>query len=154
MTTNTTPSQAASIDKPEFIKLLDDYAHDATMGYEEAYARILSYIEPKILQAREEATGRLAIAFEKMLCAAIGRDWSAAGISASSLVNDLRNRTIAAESRLAEIQRGLHGLERYGFDGKFGGDFGGDPLGPFVKIDEVRALLQPPSQSDTNGLPG
>lgn len=129
--------QAASIDTPEFRQLLKDYSF---YGIERGTPPLIAHIDAKLAQAREEATGMLAIAFEKMLCAAIGRDWSDAGISASSLVDDLRNRTIAAESRLAEIQRGVEGLN-------------GRPDN-WVYRPEVLALLQPQGQANTSGLPG
>lgn len=135
---NTTNSQAASIYTYEFQQLAANYgmAWTGTKESEQRHLKALvAHIDAKLAQAREEG-------FEEGLKAP----------DTAYLV--IAERAKKAESRLAEIQRGVHGLDRYGFDGKFGGDFGGDPLGPFVKIDEVRALLQPPSQSDTNGLPG
>ena len=61
----------------------------------------------------------------------------------------LAERAIVAESRVAEIQRGVEGLLQYIADH----DWGGIPE-PVTRIDELRALLQPQGQaSDTSGLP-
>lgn len=197
MTTNTTPSQAASF-RSELLRILRNmYLRLELDAIDDEIYSVLGMIDAKLAQAREEAAldreVHLMNSHMELMNAASAKhriekaeaalheqkfcteEWKhLAGMAAKS---SLKNSQLAkkaeadagmwaqryadavaaggkAESRLAEIQRGVHGLERYGFDGKFGGDFGGDPLGPFVKIDEVRALLQPPSQSDTSGLPG
>lgn len=64
-------------------------------------------------------------------------------------------RAVAAESSLAFIRQTVCVLQRYGFDGTFGGDFGKQPHGCYIEVDSVLALLQPQNQeSDTSGLPG
>lgn len=44
-------------------------------------------------------------------------------------------------------------LQRYGFDGSFGGDFGAQPQGPYVKLDDVRALLAAQPVAQVNDKP-
>lgn len=165
MTTNTTNNQAASIDKPEFIKLLDDYAHDATMGYEEAYNRILSYIEPKIAQAREEAAldreaHLMSSHMELMDAASAKHRIEKAEADAAMWAQRYADAVDAgsrAESRLAEIQRGVEGLTRWRITGDYIGDpveFITHPEGELVYLKYILALLQPEGQADTSGLPG
>lgn len=139
MTTNTTNSQAASIaDDQEFFRLRLCWLAAVNEGNEEdadiAHYALCELIDAKLAQAREE--GRLD-AIDQV------RHFKA-----------IHDSAIAAEARLAEIQRGVEGLQRYGFDGTFGGDFGKHSLGCYVKVDAVLALLQPQGQADTSGLPG
>lgn len=59
-------------------------------------------------------------------------------------------RTIAAESRLAEIQRGVDGLTRWRITGDYIGDpveFITHPEGELVYLKYVLALLQPQGQA-------
>lgn len=146
MTTNTTNSQAASIDTPEFRQLLKDYSF---YGIERGTPPLIAHIDAKLAQAREEG-----IQFErKRLVQTIG---NANDLSSECLKqrDEANARATAAESRLAEIRRGVEGLQRYGFDGTFGGCFGKNSLGCYVKANAVLALLQPQGQADTSGLPG
>lgn len=60
-------------------------------------------------------------------------------------------RAEKAESRLAEIQRGVEGLTRYG---KGWGGTDQDDEGTFIDRAATLALFQPQGQADTSGLPG
>lgn len=141
LTTNTTNSQAESIDTPEFHELLWDYSYsvsDFGASYsKDERAALIAHIDAKLAQAEARAT-----AAESRAEKAEQYTQVALGIKDS------------LEARLAEIQRGVEGLQRYGFDGTFSGDFGKNSLGCYVKADAVFALLQPQGQADTSGLPG
>lgn len=164
MTTNTTSSAsqapAVSIDSEEFRNLLIAarfYGDDPT-HYTEGKDALVAYIDAKLAQAREEAIGVLAIAFEKMLCSAVGHDWSPSGISASSLVEELRSlaekanyRATAAEAKLEELQMEVETMlndavffmstiELHALDG--------------VALGERLKELLYQSQADESGLPG
>lgn len=155
MTTNTTNSQAASIDTPDFQALMNKMmgrlrTADLT-GYNldvkawgDAMNEVVAHIDAKLAQAREEG-----ILFErKRLVQTIG---NANDLSSECLKqrDEANARAIAAESRLAEIQRGVEGLLQYIADH----DWGGIPE-PVPQIDALRALLQPQGQADTSGLSG
>lgn len=162
-TTPSTASQApaVSIDTPEFRELLKKYHRSTTWD-----TKLIAHIDAKLAQEREEAIGTLAIAFEKMLCAAVGRDWSPSGISASSLVEELRSRTEKAESRATAAEAKLEAI-RAAVDAakvmtgeeihkhlEWTIDFDMNDA-QFIRLSYVLALLQPqPQQSGTDGLPG
>ena len=59
--------------------------------------------------AAQDAVGKFAIDVEKMLCRVLGREWSAAGISVNSLVNDIQARLshTATINQCDGCQRGL-----------------------------------------------
>lgn len=67
----------------------------------------------------------------------------------------LAERATAAESRLAEIQRGMEGAEGYWRNAPHYDEVGSsEPQKEFFLADDIRALLQPQGQADTSGLPG
>jgi len=165
MTTNTTNSQAASIwtsserDWPEDFKLENgNYMNICTtckqgfMGYKRRFTckvcagqgapstpREAARHNVKALTARTTelvgeviAQGMLSVLEE---C-----------IEMQLTMSELQARAIAAESRLAEIQRDVGRLDQYGFLRH--------SSGPFFRAADVLALLQPQGQADTSGLPG
>lgn len=130
MTTNTTNSQAASIDTPEFRELFhvcESYLilHDDDDQYRADVTALVAYIDTKLAQARHEA-------------------WCE-GVN----IDALREHNAELESRLAEIQRGVEGLS-------IPYEVSAFRVAPrkAVWLDEVLALLQPQGQADTSGLPG
>ena len=166
MTTNTIPSTAsqapASIsDCQEYRNAKAVYRTAVYGDLAQASADLDSCIDTKRAQEREEAIGTLAIAFEKMLCAAVGRDWSTSGISASSLVEELRSRTekaesraTAAEAKLEAIRQGIEGLKRYLPSVGYPGRLFEEESGIAFKCDDVLALFTTPPKADESGLPG
>ena len=144
MTTNTTNSQAASIAQ-------DVNFHALVMACAEAEARLAATAKTHHMYATFEE----ASVARKALIAYVEAKREEARLDGYNKgASDVMVRAIAAESRLAEIQRGVEGLSRYGFDGTFGGDFGWWPDGHYISRTEVLALLQPQGQADTSGLPG
>lgn len=163
MATNTTNSQAASIaDDQEFFRLRLCWLAAVNEGNEEdadiAHYAMCELIDAKLAQAREEGRRyshetnvtmlNLKLKAEDRAIAAEARAEKAEQYAQVALgIKD------SLEARLAEMQRGMEGLQRYGFDGTFGGDFGKNSLGCYVKADAVIALLQSQGQaSDTSGL--
>lgn len=159
--TGVSQAPAVSIDDEEFSHMLAQAAifwMADPLRYALAREKLVAHIDAKRAQEREEAIGALAIAFEKMLCAAVGRDWSTSGISASSLVEALRSRAEKAEARateaeakLAELQMEVEtmlndavffmgAIELHALDG--------------VALGERLKELLYQSQADESGLPG
>lgn len=135
MTTNTTNSQAAPEIDVEFVNLMSAYRHaESAEDHLKARRALVDYHEAKLAQAREDG-------FEEGLKAP------------DSAYLQIVERAKKAESRLAEIQRGVEGLTRYTPGLRWGvtGFEGGLSL---VSRNEVLALLQPQGQADTSGLPG
>lgn len=140
MTTNTTNSQdlddllcdlfEAGFDSPS--------RNQSTQDYRKARDAILAYIDAKLAQAREEGAQNK---FD---------EGYAAGF------NTVKDRMVASESRLAEIQRGVEGLTQYtSWDGNLcETQAGNHPERVYVNLGKVLALLQPQGQADTSGLPG
>ena len=130
MTTNTTPSQAASMAEDYgFINLAANYgmAWTGTKESEQKHLKALgAYIDAKLAQVEREAYSK-------------GADDVQA--HAEGIINRTVERAKKAESRLAEIQRGVEGLMQYIADH----DWGGIPE-PVPQIDALRALLQPQGQ--------
>ena len=155
MTTNTTNSQAASIDAdPYFCKLLSRIAEFGFTG--EHDKALIAYIDAYTAAAvaREREEGRLD---------GYNKGWA----DASLTLIKAESRAIAAESRLAEILRGVEGLSRFNLEEEpsllgtrkmFGvttmtkQKFCTD--GIYMYANSVLALLQPQGQADTSGLPG
>ncbi len=130
MTTNTTNSQAASIDDaPEFRQLLRNCLNSTAGDYRHRRDEVVAYIDAKLAQVEREAYSK-------------GADDVQA--HAEGIINRTVERAEKAESRLAEIQRGVEGLLQYIADH----DWGGIPE-PVPQIDALRALLQPQGQADT-----
>lgn len=128
MTTNTTNSQAASIvDDIEFWNLIEAYTAARGPATKENLA-LCAHIDTKLRNA-----------------ASMG--YLKASEDHKELLDGYGDRAEKAESRLAEIQRGVEGLDRYGFDGTFGGDFGWWPDGVYISRTEVLALLAPQGQA-------
>lgn len=128
-TPNTTSIQAASIDTdPYFCKLLSRIAEFGFTG--EHDKALIAYIDTKLAQAYKKGQ----------------QD------TAGPVLNSVFERAEKAEARLAAIQRGVEGLDRYdqGWDGIML-----DPDGGFIDRDGVLAILAPQGQaSDTSGQPG
>lgn len=149
MTTNITNIQAASIAEDyEFVNLAANYGmawtHPKPEVEKHHLAKLASYIDAKLAQARVDASN---------LGLEAGRN------EYRDFFKYWKNRAIAAESRLAEIQRGVEGLMRYEFRTGFKLDVPAagmltDVLGKYVMFEAVEALLQPQGQADTSGLPG
>lgn len=134
MTTNTTNSQAASIDTPEFLALMVAWG-DCAPGNEagKLYDSIVAHIDAKLAQAFNDGAieGRI----------------HQRGIDAA--------RIEVVESRLAEIQRGVEGLTRYDAAPDRGDGIWSMAKGDYLDREDVLALLAPQGQaSDTSGLPG
>jgi hypothetical protein len=140
MKTPAIPDEGAN----EFIELMADWRH-AELGSDStaAFDALVKFIDAKLAQAREE--GRLD---------GYNKGWA----DASLTLIKAESRTTAAESRLAEIQRGMEGLRRWRDEelcyGKPEAAMLESGVGEYLKRRDVLALLQPPSQSDTSGLPG
>lgn len=167
-------SQAASIDTPEFDDLLLTYWECRNQG--ESYAaneraELIAYIDAKLAQARDDGrrdshetnVTMLNLKLKAEDRAAIAEDaWRAEKKRADKaeewqetekeFSHSMEQRARVAESRLAEIQRGVEGLVR--FDDHDSGLEISLEAGRFVFRHEVLALLQPQGQADTSGLPG
>lgn len=153
MTTNTTNSQAASIEKDdEFQRLLSANESAATDAHIcggdfgtgrkalDAYNELINYIDAKLAQARREGW----IAMESTACNAEARN-----------ADEWKARATAAESRLAEIQRGVEEMPRFAHTYGRQEEFKLHPTGSYIRREDVLALLAPQGQaSDTSGLPG
>lgn len=134
MTTSTTNSQAASIDTTEFRCLLTWYASYPTGDHRQD---LIAYVDANIGYFVNSETHRC-----NEIAEARQRGWDQQW---DAHMDPLIARAIAAESRLAEIQRGVGGLLQYIADH----DWGGIPE-PVQQIDALRALLQPQGQADTS----
>lgn len=136
MTINTT-NQAASIDTPEFWALLREREEGAMddAHAEELEQAIIDHIDAKLAQARVEGVNA-ANDFRALV-----------SDSDTAEIKEWKARAIAAESRLAEIRRGVEGLTRYTPGLRWGvtGFEGGLSL---VSRNEVLALLQPQGQAE------
>lgn len=146
MTTNTTNSQAASIDTPEFrqrLRSLRNYTIQEAMDTE--LNEICDDIDAKLAQAGDDWRDRANVLEARLGEVMEKRD-------------EFRERAIAAESRLAEIQRGVEGLTRWmeTFEDGLCQAIRNDPPSNdvFVRLTSVLALLQPQGQEDTSGLLG
>lgn len=134
MTTNTTNSQAASIDTYEFRQLAANYGM-AWTGTKESEQRrlkaLVAHIDAKLAQMQDDGDLRY-----KELA-------------------ELHERTLdklqLAESRLAEIQRGVEAIDNP-FSGYHLFNLHAEAFDRCRK--QVLALLQPQGQADTNGLRG
>lgn len=152
MNTNTTNSQAASIDTPEFHELLWDYSYsvsDFGASYsKDERAALIAHIDAKLAQIEDAGwtAGRQQCyidALERSAVAGLTHDrdgWKA--------------RATAAEAKLEAIRQGFAQLPRYGFSSASSGicepeEFTELDDGRLVYHREVLALLQPQGQADT-----
>lgn len=154
-------SQAASIDTPEFDDLLLTYWECRNHG--ESYAtneraELIAYIDAKLAQAKLRG---MELANEKVFQPDMD-EWKARAEAMEAARDDAVSaeyaaiaRATAAESRLAEIQRGVEGAEGYWRNAPHYYEVGSlEPQKEFFLADDIRALLQPHGQADTSGLPG
>jgi hypothetical protein len=176
MNTNTTPSQAASF-RSELLPILRNmYLRLELDAIDDEICSVLDMIDAKLAQARDEgrrdshetnvtmlniklkAEDRAAIAEEAWRAAKARTDQADESAEMEKeFSHSMETRATAAESRLAEIQRALHVMHREvrpiftGWQEMQEKEF---CSGWNAALEQVLALLQPPSQGDTNGLPG
>ena len=138
MTTNTTNNQAASIDTPEFRALMKELIASSISRQidvsREVMGRIISGIDAKLVQ-----------------------EWLngfSSGAEAADIIQEKTNyelvkmeaRTIAAESRLAEIQPMVKELEAHHLEC--------ENIFSVLAPRKILAILAPQGQTNTSGLPG
>jgi len=148
MTTNTTNSQVASIaDDREFNRLLniwmkhEDKTNADLISGHIKWTDFTCYIDAKLAESNvlaDKAIADVASLYDQLRQK--DNAWDA-----------MRERAEQAESRLAEIQRGVEGLRTY-----FIAAYNHPAYDPkFVALQDVLAILAPQGQaSDTSGLPG
>jgi hypothetical protein len=124
-----------SIDTPEFRNLLQD--HRAEPASFQKFTRLVAHIDAKIAQTHREEW----MAMESAAC----------NVEAHN-ADEWKARAEKAESRLAEIQRGVEGLTHYTmWDGNLcETQAGNHPERVYVNLEKVLALLQPRGQADTS----
>ena len=145
MTTNTTNSQAASF-RAELLPILRNmYLHFEPDAIDDEICSVLDMIDAKLAQVEREAYSK-------------GADDVRA--HAEVIINRTVERAEKSESRLAEIQRGVEGLDRLDLTEKsIQGGWASISFmdlhehGDYMRTADVLALLQPQGQADTSGLP-